>query len=276
MFSGIIIFFVVRSLWIFYQFLKRKHNYWIARGVVGPKPTFLIGSFPSIINKWRHNLDEISILYEKFKDKAPFIGIYYGLKPALMILDPQIARSIMISDFSHFTDTVGSFSIDKEIDPLIGLNPFFLKGDEWKEKRSEISPAFSNTRIKFIFPLMEKSAIQCIETLLKSNKNLKNLEMREICAEFTTNVVASSVLGVETCKINSYNLRNLSKNVLKPSFRLVYVLFLAPFFPGIAKRLKVKLCRDREENLLKKLFTEAVKNRPEKSRNDFLDTKLFS
>lgn len=92
------------------------------------------------------------------------IGIHYGLQPALVVIDPELAKNIMITDFSHFTDTVGSFTvslhspmviyakfillqIDKEVDPLIGLNPFFLKGDEWKEKRGEISPAFTSGRV---------------------------------------------------------------------------------------------------------------------------------
>lgn len=37
--------------------------------------------------------------------------------------------------------------VSKEVDPLIGLNPFFLRGDEWKEKRGEISPVFTNARV---------------------------------------------------------------------------------------------------------------------------------
>lgn len=37
--------------------------------------------------------------------------------------------------------------MDTNADPLLGKNPFSLSGDEWKEKRSEITPAFTAVRV---------------------------------------------------------------------------------------------------------------------------------
>lgn len=30
---------------------------------------------------------------------------------------------------------------------MLGRNPFMLQGEEWKEKRSEVTPAFTNIRV---------------------------------------------------------------------------------------------------------------------------------
>lgn len=42
------------------------------------------------------------------------------------------------------------FKVDVNVDPMFGRNPFILKGEEWKEKRNEITPAFTTTRVGFI------------------------------------------------------------------------------------------------------------------------------
>jgi cytochrome P450 family 6/cytochrome P450 family 28 len=33
------------------------------------------------------------------------------------------------------------------MEPVMARNPFILKGQEWKEKRAEITPAFTNNRV---------------------------------------------------------------------------------------------------------------------------------
>lgn len=122
---------------------------------------------------------------------------------------------------------------------------------------------------------MQESARQMIKFLRQEMQTSDHLEMREICAKFTTNVVASSVFGIDggAFSDNGSNIRNISKNVLKPSLRLIYVLFIAPFIPKLARIFKVKLCQDKEEQLLKRLFKEAVQLRKGSNviRQDFLE-----
>lgn len=36
---------------------------------------------------------------------------------------------------------------DKKKDPIFARNPFMLRGEEWKEKRAEITPAFTPSRV---------------------------------------------------------------------------------------------------------------------------------
>lgn len=37
--------------------------------------------------------------------------------------------------------------VDKNIDPIFANNPFALTGDEWKERRAEITPGLTNQRV---------------------------------------------------------------------------------------------------------------------------------
>lgn len=52
-----------------------------------------------------------------------------------------------MTDFQKFAhNDIGSV-IDQDIDPILGSNPFFLNGDEWKVRRAEITPAFTASRV---------------------------------------------------------------------------------------------------------------------------------
>lgn len=39
--------------------------------------------------------------------------------------------------------------MDKNVDPIISRNPELLTGEEWKEKRAEITPAFTNIKVSY-------------------------------------------------------------------------------------------------------------------------------
>lgn len=53
----------------------------------------------------------------------------------------------MLTDFHKFADNDFGDFVNKDIDPILGRNPFFLKGTEWKEGRAEVTPAFTVSRV---------------------------------------------------------------------------------------------------------------------------------
>lgn len=38
----------------------------------------------------------------EFKSKTPFVGFYNFTTPYLLVIDPELAKQIMIKDFKHF------------------------------------------------------------------------------------------------------------------------------------------------------------------------------
>lgn len=71
--------------------------------------------------------------------------------PQILVIDPELMKDIMIKNFKSFHDNDLSTIVDKEVDPLFGRNPFILTGEEWKEKRAEITPAFTPARVNIYF-----------------------------------------------------------------------------------------------------------------------------
>lgn len=63
-----------------------------------------------MLKKALKDLYRLFILRE-YKGKTPVVGIYQGVKASLLVIDPEVAKKIMITDFSHFTDTTGVFDV---------------------------------------------------------------------------------------------------------------------------------------------------------------------
>ncbi|CAG9806373.1 unnamed protein product [Chironomus riparius] len=160
---------------------------------------------------------------------------------------------------------------------MIGRNPFVLAGQEWKEKRSQITPAFSNNRLRACFPLVE-------EVLTRFTKYIKNehekdkkapLELREICARYTTDVVSSCVFNADAQSFTKENseIRAMGKKFVEAlsSFGLVQFL-LTSLFPGIQKLLKMRIMDKKSEDFFINLMLQAVKLRESSKiqRDDYL------
>lgn len=67
--------------------------------------------------------------------------------PQILAIEPEFVKDVMIKNFKNFHENDFVDMIDKESDPIFGRNPFFLEGEEWKEKRAEITPAFTPSRV---------------------------------------------------------------------------------------------------------------------------------
>lgn len=86
----------------------------------------------------------------EFKGNA-FAGIFLMRTPQLLAIEPEFIKNVMITNFKNFHENDFFDVVDKETDSIFGRNPFFLQGEEWKEKRAEITPAFTPSRVSLFF-----------------------------------------------------------------------------------------------------------------------------
>lgn len=62
-------------------------------------------------------------------------------------MDPSLAHEILVTNFNKFMDNDFGEFINKDVDPILGANPFFLNGHDWKDRRNEATPAFTTARV---------------------------------------------------------------------------------------------------------------------------------
>jgi len=260
---------------LFYFYLTKNLDYWKKQNIPGPKPKILVGNFPSIYTRKTTMSEEMAEIYNEFKGKTPVVGIFRGVSPDLLILDPKLMKQVMITSFSHFVNQNSFITITKESDPVLGRNPFFSFDEEWKETRAEIIPAFSSGRIKALWPIMQVVYTRMADYIDQEMRTSGFLEDRELCAKYTTDVVSTSIFGVDSDAFTDPNseIRNLARNVLSPSLRLSILITLSPIFPNLVKKFGVRFMPEKEAEFMAHLLRETIKYRKNNNvnRQDYTD-----
>lgn len=98
-------------------------------------------------------------------------------KPIHMINDPKLIKKLAVKEFDHFTDHRHFF--DESMDTLFGNSLFFMRGQKWRDMRSTLSPAFTGSKMKHMFP----SVVQVIpfvycDKVVDKNKAKLSLSLR--------------------------------------------------------------------------------------------------
>lgn len=95
--------FFIGAITIFYWVLRRKYNYWDRKGFKTlPGYNYILGHFKKLFIDRLSFADFLTELYKSTNE--PFIGIYGIFRPILLVRHPELIQSILIKDFSHFTD----------------------------------------------------------------------------------------------------------------------------------------------------------------------------
>uniref|UniRef100_A0A1B0A3I5 Cytochrome P450 n=1 Tax=Glossina pallidipes TaxID=7398 RepID=A0A1B0A3I5_GLOPL len=185
---------------LIYIFLTWNYNFWKKRGVNGPKPALIFGNLPSAITRKRNIMYDIWEIYDAFRDANYFVGIYNNRNPELLILKPELARKVYVTDFKHFHDNEMSRTIDERVDFLFANNPFIATGSKWKERRTELTGGLTATRIKAMFPITLKTCKHLVSYIQKEIKvaSTQGLDAKNLCSRFTADIITDCVMGLES------------------------------------------------------------------------------
>ncbi|XP_061399976.1 probable cytochrome P450 28d1, partial [Musca vetustissima] len=219
----------------------------------------------------------------KYRDTNKFVGAYSGRAPMLLILDPELVHRIHVNDFKLFHDNEFGDYIDEKSDIIAFNNPFFLRGESWKERRADLVPGMSPIRIKSIYPVtLEKCnrLSHFIRDQVKRKANNGGLDAHDLCLRFTTEVVSDCVLGVNVGTINDQpsTLLDMIKNLftLTPS-QIIYQLTIA-FLPSLKNYLKATFFSKASTKYFFDLMADSIRLRRQeqsnKNRADFLNFLL--
>ena len=252
---------VAIALATIYFYVKYLYSYWQRLGIPYLKPSFPFDNFGKIITQRIPLGEQLGELYRSTTE--PFIGIFMLFRPMLLIRDPNLIRSILITDFQYFTDR--EFYSNVKDEPLTS-NLISLKGKKWREKRVKLTPAFTSNKLKMIFPVLLDCGNQLQRHLTKMLNTNRSIEMYEISASYASNVVASVVYGIDIdCLANlKHPFRNAVHKVheinLKNAFRFIGWFFL----PKLLKWSGLGFVDREVEEYFLKLTAQTLKMRERK------------
>ncbi|GAB0098877.1 Cytochrome P450 [Sergentomyia squamirostris] len=245
-----------------YVYMTWHFDHWKKRSIPGPAPKFLLGNLPSAVTQKRQITYEIDDLYREFKDRYGMIGYLNIRSPTIMILQPDIARDVLIKNFKSFSDNQFADIIDKDVDPMFGRNPFMLKGNEWKEKRAEITPAFTTNRIKTMYPIVDDVCANMKSYLEReiAKKPVNGFDAKEIAAMFTTDVVSSCIFGVDGGSFTGGDpiIRSMGKKLFDPNWKLIAYFIVIQLFPLLTKLYRMPFVPKDVEKFFVNLMKDAI------------------
>lgn len=190
-----IIFILLTLIIVIYYYMTRNFHYWKNRGVNEIPPRFFFGNFAKCLNLKLSPGYLLKSFYEQ-NENLPYVGIYIFNKPCLLLRDPEIIKKILIKDFHNFTDKLMRSS---EKEKLSNNCIFLISNPAWKYFKSNLSSLFTSSKLKSMFEYLE-DVREDLNYYLDS-LNLKGFEKRvnikELCAKFTIDVVGLTVLGLK-------------------------------------------------------------------------------
>lgn len=167
---------------LLYSYYRYKFSYFERREIPHIKPTIL-----SYVERPKHLIHST---YEKFKANTPIVGIFLQGAPAIVILDLDLVKRVLIDDFSNFCDRLGGH---------LGENDLLHSPDntKWQAMRRRLTPCFWSAKMAHIFPSVIEAA-ECLEGrfdgLLQSECVI--IDLKVLCTRYAANAIVNCVFGV--------------------------------------------------------------------------------
>ncbi|CAG2177208.1 unnamed protein product, partial [Oppiella nova] len=134
-------------------YLTRNFNFWSQNGVKGPSPIPMFGNILSYFITPRPHL---AMQWQKLYGKI--YGIYNGNRPVLIVAEPELIKQICVKDFHIFTDR----NTNRRMHPILSRHLVAESGDDWKRIRSIVTPTFSSSKMKKMYPMIR----QCLDDFI--------------------------------------------------------------------------------------------------------------
>ncbi|KAH8410923.1 hypothetical protein KR222_009875, partial [Zaprionus bogoriensis] len=255
-------------------YVRTRLSYWTRRRISHERPSFPMGNMNGF-RTTRHFKDILTPLYERFKiTGAPFAGFYMMLRPVVLVLDTKLAKEVLIRDFSNFEDR-GMYHNERD-DPLTG-HLFRMDGPKWRPLRQKMSATFTAGKMKYMFPTVsavgEELAQVCAEQA--DNAICGILEMNDLMARYTSDVIGSCVFGLECNGLRnpSAEFAVMGRRAFTERRHNKLVDGFIESFPNLARRLRMCQIHPDITNFYMRIVRDTVKEREEKGivRNDFMN-----
>lgn len=269
-----LVLFMVSAFVAIYAYFQYKYTFWQRMGIPNPRPQFPFGNHNIALGRQTgfHN----QAFYNQLKDAGtPYFGTYFAHKPVAVASSLDMVKNVLIKDFAYFTDR-GVYHNEK-LDPL-SAHLFAVDGDKWHMLRHRLTPTFTSGKMKFMYPTMIEVAQrfnQCIARTVLAKEEPIAVDVKELLARFTTDVIGTCAFGIECNSLDDPNtvFRTMGRKAFNEPRHKAFVIALIREYPTIARWLGMKMLRDDVSSFFMNVVRDTVAHREANliERNDFMD-----
>lgn len=270
---AIVILVATSVIWFHHQ-----RKYFEACRIPYVKSNSIVGTFSDVFKGKQGFYENVLSLYNRpeVKDK-PFFGMFLFHKPGIMINDPELIKKILVKYFNSFANRFSSSDVH---DPLGYYNLFSVKTPLWKVLRGKLSSFFTSGKLRTMYYLLDKASADMISFIHKRlDKDGKaELEMKEMAALYSTDVIASCAYGVEANSLENPDgeFRKAGQAMFKMTFwrGLEFPAFF--MLPQVMKFFRFKAFSKITTEFIQKTIPLVITAREMNGnkRNDLIDTLI--
>ncbi|XP_068859138.1 thromboxane-A synthase isoform X2 [Aphelocoma coerulescens] len=187
---------------------------------------------------------------------GPVCGYYIGRQMFVVVSSPEMIKQILVTDFSNFTNRTKPNLISK---PMLD-SILCLRDDRWKYVRSLLTPAFSDTKLKEMTPLINQACDVLLCNLKVYADSGKAFDIQRCYNCFTLDVVGSVAFGTEVDSQKNPDdpfVKNCRTFFEMSLFKPLLILILS--FPFIMIPL-LRIFPNKKQKELNGFFIQTIKN----------------
>lgn len=278
MFLEIFLALIAIFLVVIYRNFKINYNYWRDNNVPYLEPSFPTGNMSEAVKSKVHFGYVMEDIYKHMKKRADvsdFCGIFFFHKPVLLVMTPEFAKTVLVRDFNCFSDR-GVYSNEKD-DPL-SANLFFLEGQRWKNLRAKLTHTFTSGRLRQMFHTIFDVGQRLVECLMPHGEMSEEIEIYDLLARFTTDVISSCAFGFESNSLRDPNteFRVMGRRMLNLPKLKSLKIFISMNFREKARMMGIRFNDEDISDFFMNLVRETIENRKKtgEHRNDFMQTLI--
>ncbi|XP_041254814.1 thromboxane-A synthase isoform X2 [Onychostruthus taczanowskii] len=181
---------------------------------------------------------------------------YIGRQMFVVVSSPEMIKQILVADFSNFTNRIKPNLVSK---PMLD-SILCLRDDRWKYVRSLLTPAFSDTKLKEMTPLINQTCDILLCNLKVYADSGKAFDIQRCYNCFTLDVVGSVAFGTEVDSQKNPDdpfVKNCRTFFEMSLFKPLLILILS--FPFIMIPL-LRIFPNKKQKELNEFFIQTVKN----------------
>ncbi len=203
-------------------------------------------------------------------------------RPILVLHDVELIKSVLVKDFDHFTDR-RAFEMDTNSlgTKILSNMMTSLKGEQWKQVRSAMSPAFTSGKLKAMAPLINKVGDELSEFLAEKAESGEDFNGKDTLTMYTLDCLSTCGFGVES---NSFkepdgDFRSMVLQITgggKPKPSRIFNSLLYMLVPALARALRLSVIDEEAMAYFANAVCKAVKHRQDtkQRRGDLIDLVL--
>ncbi|XP_067005237.2 probable cytochrome P450 6a13 [Anabrus simplex] len=257
-----------------YVYFTWNFDYWEKKGAHFVKPTPFFGNIKDRILVRLSTGQWSKKLYDE-NEGHRYVGIFQMREPALLLRDPDLIKDVLVKDFQSFHDR--GLPVDEKNQPL-SAHLFNLPGPRWRALRAKLTPTFTSGKMKMMYQLMAECSEELRQHLKDPANRGEELEMREVMAQFTTDIIGSCAFGLQmnSMKNSESEFRRMGRKAFEPSLKSSLRRLVLLMLPPVAKILKLGFGDPEVAKFFLNAVKETVEYREKNNiiRNDFMNLLL--